>query len=117
MSASPGTASGSPTRRGSLNRDQRAGSARETALRGMLGIATLLLASAYALALLYLVLRGGAKVVSFTAYAMPLAGVDHEDVMRGIVAACFFGGAAYCAIALLRVATTRGKPWTARTEQ
>jgi phosphate transport system permease protein len=117
MSASPGTASGSPTRPGSLNRDKRAGSARETALRGMLGVATLLLASAYALALVYLVLRGGAKVVSFTAYAMPLSGVDHEDVMRGIVAACFFGGAAYCAISLLRVATTRGKPWPARTEQ
>jgi phosphate transport system permease protein len=101
----------------SLHRTQRHGSAREVAFKRVLGIATILLASAYALALLYLVLRGAGKLVSFTLYPIPLAGVEHEEVMRAVVAACIFGGAGWGAVGCVRAVVTRAGSWSAGADR
>ncbi len=101
----------------SLHRTQRRGSSREDALKRALGIGTVLLAGAYASALGYLVLRGGAKLASFTVYAMPLAGVEHEEFVRCVLAAGIFGGLAWSAVSVLRAVLTRVKAWNAQADR
>lgn len=53
------------------------------------------LALAYLAALIYLVARGGAKVVSFTSFATPLGGVSGEDGYRSLVAGLLGGSVGY----------------------
>src|SRR5260221_14553404 len=95
------------TLQSALHRDRRRGSAAERALKVGLGIGALLLAAAYLGCLLYLVAKGSAKIASFTMYPMPLSGVEHEGLMRYLVAACVFGVLAWGALALVRVVATR----------
>jgi phosphate transport system permease protein len=70
----------------------------------------MVLAVGYAATLVYLVVRGAAKVASFTTYATPTNGIDNEEIMRFAVAASIFGAAAWGLMALVRrVATHRGR--------
>jgi phosphate transport system permease protein len=94
-----------------LHRTRRDGSSREQALKLALAIASTGLACAYAGALLYLLVRGGAKIAAFALYPVPLAGVDHEEMMRFVVAALVFGGLAWGAMALVRAALERAGRW------
>jgi phosphate transport system permease protein len=82
----------------SLHRSKRAGSAKETALRQVLGVGAILLAAAYALGLLFLLARGGSRLWSLTLYPTPLSGVDNEETMRFVVATCVFGIAAWVVV-------------------
>jgi phosphate transport system permease protein len=101
----------------SLHRTRRAGSSREQALKLGLGIASTGLAVAYGGTLLYLLLRGGAKIAAFALYPVPLAGVDHEEVMRFIVAALVFGGLAWAAVALARAVLERAGRWNRQLQR
>jgi len=77
-------------------------------------LATLAIAMAtlYAGGLLYLVARGGSKLVAFTSFATPLSDVDGEDVMRFVLALGIFGGLAWLAGAVVRKVAerVRGEP-------
>jgi phosphate transport system permease protein len=97
----------------SLAPSKRAGSSTERGLTGALGIGALLLAAAYAGCLVYLVLRGASKIVAFTTYPTPLAGVDHEALMRGVLAAGIFGGIAWAVTTGIRAAMGRVAAWDA----
>jgi phosphate transport system permease protein len=75
------------------------------------------LALTYALALTHLVLRGGAKLVSFTSHAYPLSDIDGEGVMRFVVAACLLGSMAWCASSLVRVTLERVRGSSPRVDR
>jgi phosphate transport system permease protein len=97
--------------------EKRAGSSMERGLKGALGVGALLLAAAYGGCLLYLVLRGAGKIVSFTTYPTPLAGVDHEALMRFLVAAGIFGGIAWTVTSAARAVVSRAPAWRALLER
>src|SRR5262249_53388893 len=61
----------------------------------------------------YLVLRGAGKIASFTTIGTPMAGVDNEDVMRFVVAACFFGAVGWGVLALVEAVLSRLGKWPA----
>ncbi|HEY2511963.1 MAG TPA: phosphate ABC transporter permease PstA [Polyangiaceae bacterium] len=63
-------------------------------IRG-LGAGALVLGGSYLFGLLFLLFRGGLRVVSFTTYATPLEGIDGEERMRFFVAAAFFAAVAW----------------------
>jgi len=89
---------------------RRPGAGMEAALKSALGAGAMVLAVGYAATLVYLVVRGAAKVASFTTYATPTNGIDNEEIMRFAVAASIFGAAAWGLMALVRrVATHRGR--------
>jgi phosphate transport system permease protein len=95
----------------SLHRSKRLGSAKEVALKRILGVAAMAVAGAYAFGLLYLLARGGARLWSFTLYPTPLAGVDNEEAMRFVVAASLFGLMGWLLLAVVRSAWARlGRP-------
>jgi phosphate transport system permease protein len=96
---------------------KRRGSSMERALKAALGLSALSLAAAYGGCLLYLVIRGGSKIVSFTTYPTPLAGVDHEVLMRFVLAAAIFGGIAWGVLAGVRAAVSRVAAWVAALER
>jgi phosphate transport system permease protein len=100
-----------------LHRSRRVGSSLERVLKFALGAASLLVACAYAGTLLYLLIRGADKIVLFTAYPTPLAGIDHEDIMRVVVAAAIFGGIAWCLVFVARSAMDRLGLWNRRAER
>jgi phosphate transport system permease protein len=85
----------------------RRGRSRERLLKGLLGIASMSLALTYAVALAHLVLRGGAKLVSFTSYAYPLSDIEGEGLMRAVVAACLLGAVAWGASSIVRALLER----------
>jgi phosphate transport system permease protein len=78
-------------RQTSVHRSQRRGIVLETALKRVLGTLAILFALGYAFCLVYLVVRGGGKISSFTFYPTPASGVDNEEAMRFVVAMCVFG--------------------------
>lgn len=86
----------------SLARMTRAGSTRETVLRRFLAGGAIVLATLYGAGLLFLLVRGGAKLASFTAYAMPLAGLDGELEMRFVVGLVFFGALGWALFSIAR---------------
>ncbi|HTB73100.1 MAG TPA: phosphate ABC transporter permease PstA [Polyangiaceae bacterium] len=95
----------------SLHRTQRAGSAREAALRRVLGVSAIALAAAYGAGLLFLLARGGSRLWSLTLYPTPLSGVDNEETMRFVVATCVFGIAAWTVVAVVEGILARlGRP-------
>ena len=79
----------------SIRSTLRRGSRLEAGLKGALGAGALALAIGYALTLLALVVRGAAKMAAFTTYATPTNGIDNEEAMRFVVAACIFGAAGW----------------------
>jgi phosphate transport system permease protein len=101
----------------SLHRTRRAGSSREQALKLALGVASTALALAYAGTLAYLLVRGGSKIAAFTLYPVPLAGVDHEEAMRALVAALVFGGIAWAAVSLVRFVLERASRWNLQLQR
>ena len=101
----------------SLHRSKRAGSASEQWLKIVLAVGSVALACGYAATLLYLLLRGSAKLVTFTAYPTPLAGIDHEVVVRAVLAASIFAGIAGCVASLARVVLDRLHRWSRAIER
>ena len=85
----------------SLHRTQRAGSAKETALRRVLAVGAMALAAAYAVGLIFLLVRGGSRLWSLTLHPTPLSGVDNEETMRFVVATCLFGIAAWVVVSIV----------------
>jgi phosphate transport system permease protein len=88
----------------------RRGRSTERWLKALLGAASVSLVLIYAVALLYLLLRGGSKLVSFTSYAYPLSDIEGEGMMRGVVAACFFGASGWGLASLVRPLLLRRFP-------
>jgi phosphate transport system permease protein len=85
---------------GALTRVRR-GRALETALgRALAGFAAAI-AIAYVGGLVYLIGRGGYRLVAFTSYATPLSDIDGEDVMRFVLAAIIFGALAWGATTIV----------------
>lgn len=78
-----------------LHRSRREGRTLEAAILRALALATALFASTYLAGLVYLVVRGGAKALSFTSYATPLADVSGEQGMRILVGLVLFGAIAW----------------------
>jgi phosphate transport system permease protein len=78
-----------------LRRGMRKGRWLEEVLGRVLAVLALAIALLYTGGLVYLVARGGSKLVAFTTYATPLSDIDGEDVMRFVLAAGVFGGIAY----------------------
>jgi phosphate transport system permease protein len=101
----------------SLHRTRRAGSSREQALKLGLGISSTALACAYAGTLGYLLLRGGSKLAEFALYPVPLAGVDHEELMRFLVAALVFGGLAWVLVSLAHFGIDRAGRWNLQLQR
>jgi phosphate transport system permease protein len=91
----------------SLHRTQRAGSAKEVALKRILGVCAIALAAAYAGGLLFLLARGGSRLWSLTLYPTPLSGVDNEEAMRFVVATCVFGIAAWLVVSAVEAVLAR----------
>jgi phosphate transport system permease protein len=103
--------------RASLHRSARRGSGLERALQVGLGAGAISLALVYTAGLLFLVARGAGKLAGFTVHPTPLSGVDHEDMMRFVVATCVFGPIGWVAVAIVRVGLTRIGRWTRELER
>ncbi len=84
-------------RPGSIVLHSRTGHRGERAVIWALGAMGVALGGGYLFSLLFLLVRGGLRVVSFTSYATPLEGIDGEDRMRFVVAGAFFGAIAWAA--------------------
>ncbi len=85
-----------------LRRGLRKGRWIEEVLGRVLAVLALAIALVYAGGLVYLVARGGSKLVAFTTYATPLSDIDGEEVMRVVLAAGVFGGIAYAVSVVAR---------------
>jgi phosphate transport system permease protein len=95
----------------------RGGRVREQVLKAALGAASMIMVSAYALGLVYLLARGGAKIVSFTSSAYPLSDIEGEGTMRFVVAACVFGAFAWALSAMARSVLWRTIGWSERSNR
>jgi phosphate transport system permease protein len=73
----------------------RVGHRTERFIVGALAAGGLALGGGYLFSLLFLLVRGGWRVVSFTSYATPLEGIEGEDRMRFVLAAAFFAAIAW----------------------
>jgi len=95
-----------------LRRGMRRGRLAEEIAGRVLATLAIAMATLYAGGLLYLVARGGSKLVAFTSFATPLSDVDGEDVMRFVLALGIFGGLAWLAGAVVRKVAerVRGEP-------
>jgi phosphate transport system permease protein len=91
----------------SLHRTQRTGSAKEAALKRILGVGAIAIAATYAGGLLFLIGRGGSRIWSLTLYPTPLAGVDNEEAMRFVVATCVFGIVAWAVVSAVTAIVAR----------
>jgi phosphate transport system permease protein len=90
---------------------------REQVLKAALGASSMFMVSAYALGLLYLLTRGGGKLISFTSYAYPLSDIEGEGTMRFVVAACVFGALAWGLSSTVRFALQRTIGWSKRSNR
>ncbi len=85
-----------------LRRGLRRGRFVEEVLGYSLASLSIAIAATYAGGLLYLVVRGGSRLVAFTTFATPLSDVDGEDVMRFVLAASMFAALAWSVGAVVR---------------
>jgi phosphate transport system permease protein len=60
-----------------------------------LGVGAMMMGAAYLFSLLFLLVRGGVRVISFTSYATPLEGIEGEERMRFVLAAMLFAALAW----------------------
>lgn len=90
----------------------RSGRVREQVLKVALGASSMVMISAYALGLVYLLVRGGGKLVSFTSSAYPLSDIEGEGRMRFLVAACLFGALAWALRAAVHAVLERTIGWS-----
>src|SRR5262249_36585948 len=97
-----------------LHKNSRRGSRLEAALKQSLGAAAVTLAVLYGIGLVYLFVRGGAKITSFMLYPTPGADVDNEELMRFVTAVCMFGAIGWGVLSIVRSVMTRMKAWPAR---
>ena len=96
-----------------LRRGMRNGRLAEVLLGRVLATLAVAIAAFYAGGLVYLVGRGGSRLVAFTTFPTPLSDVDGEDVMRFVLAAGIFGALAWAVAAVARLlvrARLRGGP-------
>jgi len=105
------------THTSSVHRSRRSGSGMESALRRFLGAGASVLALGYGACLVYLVVRGGAKIASFTLYPTPTAGVDNEEVMRFVVALSMFGALGWGVATLTQAVASRFARWDSASER
>jgi phosphate transport system permease protein len=93
-----------------LRRGMRPGRLVEQILGRVLATLAIAIALLYAGGLVYLVARGGHRLVAFTTHATPLSDIEGEDVMRFVLAAAIFGSLAWAAGVVVRsiVARARG---------
>lgn len=94
-----------------LRRGMRAGRVLESVLGKLLATVAIAIAALYGGGLVYLLARGGSRLVAFTTYATPLSDVDGEDVMRFALAAGIFGAIAWASSVVVRdvAARVRGR--------
>jgi phosphate transport system permease protein len=85
-----------------MRRVRRRGRDLEVLIVRVLAVAAALFASMYLVGLAYLLVRGGAKALSFTSYATPLADVSGEQGMRLLVGLVIFGALAWPVARLAR---------------
>ncbi len=92
----------------SLHRSQRAGSAKEVALKRILGRRGRLRWRPRTPQGSF-TCSGGAvqRLWSLTLYPTPLTGVDNEEAMRFVIAACVFGIAAWGVVSLVEAILSR----------
>jgi ABC-type phosphate transport system permease subunit len=95
----------------------RSGRVREQVLKAALGASSMVMVSAYAIGLLYLLTRGGGKLISFTSFAYPLSDIEGEGTMRFVVAACVFGALAWAVSSTARFALQRTVGWSKRSNR
>lgn len=103
--SSSGSGRGAPR----LHRSMRRGRRVEDLLARALATLAVTIAAVYAGGLIYLVARGGRRLVAFTTYATPLSDIEGEDAMRFVLAACIFGGFAWAAASVVRELVSRFK--------
>jgi phosphate transport system permease protein len=80
----------------------RSGHGTERVIVGALAALGLALGGGYLFSLLFLLVRGGWRVVSFTSYATPLEGIEGEARMRFILAGVFFAAIAWAVTSTAR---------------
>jgi phosphate transport system permease protein len=80
----------------------RTGHKTERLIVWALGACGLALGGGYLFSLLFLLVRGGWRVFSFTSYATPLEGIEGEDRMRFVLAAVFFAAVAWAILSTAR---------------
>ena len=102
---------------GALRRGARRGAHMESALGVFLAVASITIASCYAVGLVFLVVRGGWRIAAFTTIATPLANIGGEDAMRFVLAAAISGSLAWSAIATARVVLGERFPRTRMMER
>jgi phosphate transport system permease protein len=90
-----------------LRRGMRKGRLLEEVLGRVLATLAIAIAAVYAGGLVYLVARGGGRLVAFTTFATPLSDVDGEDAMRFVLAAGIFGALAWAAGVVVREVIAR----------
>lgn len=73
----------------------RRGHGNEKLILRAMAASGLLVGGSYVFALLFLLFRGGVRVVSFTSYATPLNGIEGEERMRFTLAAVLFAAVAW----------------------
>ncbi len=98
-----------------LRRGMRRGRLLEEILGRILATVAISIVAIYAGGLLYLVGRGGSRLVAFTTYATPLSDVDGEDTMRFVLAAAICGGATWTASLVVRAVFARLQGGRSRT--
>jgi phosphate transport system permease protein len=75
---------------------------KEKVLYRLLSTGAALMGASYLGAMLFLLFRGGLRVVSFTSFATPELGISGEGAMRAAMAAAFGVGIGLLAVALLK---------------
>ena len=103
----PGAPVATEKRAPRLRRGLRRGRLLEEVLGRVLATLSIAIAAIYAGGLLYLVGRGGSRLVAFTTFATPLSDVDGEDVMRFFLAAAMFATLAWSVGAVTRTILER----------
>ncbi len=96
---------------------RRPGASLEAALKRVLGVGAITLAVGYAGMLLYLLVRGAAKMASFTTYATPSSHIDNEELVRALLAFVVFGAAAWGFMAAVRSVAARLRRWPASADR
>ena len=89
----------------------------EYGLLSLLASGSLLFAAAYVACLGYLLINGLGKVVSFTAYASPLAGVDNESLVRFVMTLSIVGIIGWAGLATVRGVASRLGWWSAAADR
>jgi phosphate transport system permease protein len=97
------------------HKGMRRGRMTEEVLGRILATVSIAIVALYTGGLVYLVVRGGSRLVAFTTEATPLSDVDGEDVMRFVLAAGIFAALAWAAGSVVRAVIARVQGGKSRT--